>query len=138
MRKKTNKNIIKNIKKNQILEEKHSLGKKFHHNSAVSRSQAQDEKRGGWWQPHYVVFYESLLNKGILEKKLSLVNFFVFKKNYIFDPAPFLRIDFSNSDQSSRPLLNKTKILLLFLYSRAIVLRACDSRAWLTKVSAVS
>ncbi|RNA17353.1 hypothetical protein BpHYR1_026007 [Brachionus plicatilis] len=30
-----------------------------HHNSAVSRSQAQDEKRGGWWQPHYVVFYES-------------------------------------------------------------------------------
>ncbi|RNA33874.1 hypothetical protein BpHYR1_017627 [Brachionus plicatilis] len=31
----------------------------FHHNSAVSRSQAQDEKRGGWWQPHYVVFYES-------------------------------------------------------------------------------
>ncbi|RNA06249.1 hypothetical protein BpHYR1_030184, partial [Brachionus plicatilis] len=20
---------------------------------------AQDEKRGGWWQPHYVVFYES-------------------------------------------------------------------------------
>ncbi|RNA43878.1 hypothetical protein BpHYR1_026136 [Brachionus plicatilis] len=31
----------------------------FHHNSAVSRSQAQDEKIGGWWQPHYVVFYES-------------------------------------------------------------------------------
>ncbi|RMZ97911.1 hypothetical protein BpHYR1_020378 [Brachionus plicatilis] len=30
-----------------------------HHNSAVSRSQAQDEKRGGWWQPHYVVFYVS-------------------------------------------------------------------------------
>ncbi|RMZ94519.1 hypothetical protein BpHYR1_051173 [Brachionus plicatilis] len=27
--------------------------------SAVSRSQAQDEKRGGWWQPLYVVFYES-------------------------------------------------------------------------------
>ncbi|RNA14079.1 hypothetical protein BpHYR1_006921 [Brachionus plicatilis] len=32
---------------------------KTNHNSAVSRSQAQDEKRGGWWQPHYVVFYES-------------------------------------------------------------------------------
>ncbi|RNA04578.1 hypothetical protein BpHYR1_017646, partial [Brachionus plicatilis] len=31
----------------------------IHHNSAVSRSQALDEKRGGWWQPHYVVFYES-------------------------------------------------------------------------------
>ncbi|RNA15517.1 hypothetical protein BpHYR1_037681 [Brachionus plicatilis] len=35
------------------------LTKLSHHNSAVSRSQAQDEKRGGWWQPHYVVFYES-------------------------------------------------------------------------------
>ncbi|RMZ97749.1 hypothetical protein BpHYR1_012399, partial [Brachionus plicatilis] len=31
----------------------------IHHNSAVSRSQAQDEKRGGWWQPHNVVFYKS-------------------------------------------------------------------------------
>ncbi|RNA13972.1 hypothetical protein BpHYR1_051961, partial [Brachionus plicatilis] len=30
-----------------------------HHNSAVSRSQAHDEKRGGWWLPHYVVFYVS-------------------------------------------------------------------------------
>ncbi|RNA02678.1 hypothetical protein BpHYR1_018866 [Brachionus plicatilis] len=31
----------------------------FHHNSAVSRSQAQDKKRGRCWQPHNVVFYKS-------------------------------------------------------------------------------
>ncbi|RNA36679.1 hypothetical protein BpHYR1_040849 [Brachionus plicatilis] len=46
----------KNISIQQSLEK---LKIKTNHNSAISRSQAQDEKRGGWWQPHYVVFYES-------------------------------------------------------------------------------
>ncbi|RNA34920.1 hypothetical protein BpHYR1_038328 [Brachionus plicatilis] len=54
----------------------------MHHNSAVSRSQAQDEKRGGWWQPHNVVFYESEeeLYYGQCGKNYIRENFLNFKR----------------------------------------------------------